>query len=278
MKLSVILVNNDLCDLLRQNLNFLVEAGNTIDYEVIIMDNSLTEKSVQMVNNEFPQFNIITNTASEGIAKTYNQAIKMAKGEYVLLVNADTISGKETLNRIIDFMDIHTLAGGLGVRMLSPQGKFLTESNRGLTNAWARFFRVINFDKNLPKTRLNNRNHKEWVEEFQTSEVDILNGAYMLLRRSALNDVGLFDERFVKYGYDVDLSYRMRLAGYTNYYFPKTYIINFKTNTEAKFSWQYIKNFYGAMLIFATKYLFKMPEIKVAGMPQVFAASYEVER
>jgi GT2 family glycosyltransferase len=137
---------------------------------------------------------------------------------------------------------------------------------------------LIGFDKNLPKTRLTNRNHKAWVEEFQTSEVDILNGAYMLLRKSILNEVGLFDERFVKYGYDIDLSYRMRLAGYKNYYFPKTYIINFKTQTEAKFSWRYVKNFYGAMLIFAGKYLFRMPEIKVSGIPQLYASSYEVER
>lgn len=278
MKLSVILVNNNLCDLLRQNLNSLISAGNDIDYEVIIIDNASVDKSVEMLNEHFPQFHIIANTVNEGIAKLYNQAIKLARGEYVLLVNADTISGKETLNRIIDFMDIHTNAGGLGVRMLAPQGHFLSESNRGLTNAWATFFRLINFDKNLPKTRLTNRNHKAWVEEFQTSEVDILNGAYMLLRKSALNEVGLFDERFVKYGYDIDLSYRMRLAGFKNYYFPKTYIINFKAQTGAKFSWQYMKNFYGAMLIFAGKYLFRMPEIKVEGIPQLYASSYEVER
>ena len=278
MKLSVILVNNSLCDLLRQNLNSLISAGNDIDYEVIIVDNASTDKSVEMLNEHFPQFHLITSAVNEGIAKLYNQAIKLARGEYVLLVNADTISGKETLNRIIDFMDIHTAAGGVGVRMLAPQGHFLPESNRGLTNVWATFFRMIGFDKNLPKTRLTNRNHKAWIEEFQTSEVDILNGAYMLLRKSALNEIGLFDERFVKYGYDIDLSYRIRLAGYKNYYFPKTYIINFKTQTEAKFSWQYIKNFYGAMLIFAGKYLFRMPEIKVGGIPQLYASSYEVER
>jgi len=273
MKLSVILVNNNLCDLLRQNLNSLINAGNNIDYEVFIIDNASTDKSVEMINREFQQFHIITNVAEESTAKSYNQAIKLARGEYILLVSADTISGKETLNRITDFMDIHTTTGGLGVRMLSPQGRFLPESNRGLTNAWTVFVKLIGFAKYLPKTRLTNRNHKAWVEEFQTSEVDILNGAYMLLRKSALNDVGLFDERFAKYGYDIDLSYRMRLAGYKNYYFPKTYIINFKTQTEPKLTWKYIKDFYGAMLIFAAKYLFKMPEIKVGGMPQVYSPS-----
>jgi len=278
MKLSVILVNYNLCDLLRQNLNSLVSAGTGVDYEVIIVDNASTDKSVEMLNQHYPQFTVIANETSIGIAQAYNKAIRVSKGEYVLLVNADTISGKETLNRILDFMDIHGDAAGLGVRMLSPQGRFLTESNRGLTNAWANFFRLTSFDKYLPKTRLTNRNHKAWVEEFQTSEVDIINGAYMLLRRSALNEVGLFDERFEKYGYDTDLSYRLRLAGYKNYYFPKTYIINFKTSAQPKFSWQYIRQYYGAMFKFAAKYLFKMPEIKMHGVPQVFASSYEIER
>ncbi|HEY0243939.1 MAG TPA: glycosyltransferase family 2 protein [Mucilaginibacter sp.] len=278
MKLSLIIVNYNLCDLLRQNLNSLISAAKYIDYEVFIIDNSSTDKSVEMLQEYFPEVNIIANTVNMGMSKAYNHAIELSSGEYILLVSADTISGKETINRMVEFMDVHTDAAGTGVRMLSPQGKFLQESNRGLTNAWATFFKLIGFEKNLPKTRLINRNRKAWVEEFQTTEVDILNGAYMLLRKSALNEVGLFDERFVKYGYDIDLSYRMRLAGYKNYYFPKTYIINFKIQTEVKFSWQYIKDFYGAMLIFAMKYLFRMPEMKVQGIPQLYSSSYEIER
>jgi GT2 family glycosyltransferase len=277
MKLSILIVNYNLCDLLRQALNSLVNAGNDIDYEVFIIDNASTDKSVDMVNSEFPQFHIIANSVDEGIAKSYNQAIELAKGEYVLLVNPDTISGKETLKRIIDFMDIHNDAGGVGVRMLSPEGTFLKESNRGLTETWMAFLKLIGFTKYLPKTRLTNRNHKAWVEEFQTSEVDILNGAYMLLRKSVLYEAGLFDDRFVKYGYNIDLSYRIKLAGYKNYYFPKTYIINFKSGSASEFSWSYIKDFYGAMFIFAAKYMFKMPELKVQGIPQLYPQAYEIE-
>ena len=277
MKLSVILVNNNLCNLLKQTLSALVNAGNNIDYEVFIIDDASTDKSVEMVRNEFPQFQVLVNEENQGIAKSYNHAIQLSRGEYVLLVNPDTITGKETLNRVLDFMDIHTTTGGIGVRMLSPEGRFLPESNRGLTNAWMTFIKLIGFAKYLPKTRLTNRNPKAWVEEFQTSEVDIINGSFMLLRKSALNEVGLFDERFVKYGYDIDLSYRMRLAGFKNYYFPKTYVISFKSQDKPKFNWQYIREFYGAMLIFAAKYLFKMPEIKVEGIPQLYASSYEIK-
>jgi len=277
MKLSVIVVNHNRCDLLKLALNSLIKASNGIDYELIIVDNASTDSSVEMLRADYPDIRLITNKVNDGVAKASNQGIEVSKGEYVLLVNADTICGKETLAKVTEFMDAHTDASGLGVRMLGAQGRFLPESNRGLTKPWVTFFKLIGFAKNFQKTRLSDRNHKAWVEEFQTSEIDILNDAFMLIRKSVLSDVGLFDERFVQYGYNIDLSYRMRLAGYKNFYFPKTYIINLKSNSIPKFSWQYIKNFYGAMLIFAAKYLFRLPEIKIEGM-QMYPAAYEVEQ
>jgi GT2 family glycosyltransferase len=278
MKLTVIMVNYNQCNLLKQTLNSLIVAGKGIDYEVIIVDNASCDKSIEMLAYQFPQFQVLANQVNEGIPKAYNRAIELATGEYILLVNADTICGKDTLDKVLEFMDAHSDASGTGVRMLSPQGKFLSESKRGLTKPWIAFFKLVGLARQFPKSRLSNRNRKEWVEEFQTTEVDILNGAFMLLRRSVFNETGLLDERFVRFGYDIDLSYRMKLAGLKNYYFPKTYIINYKTQPIPKFSWQYIKYFYGAMFIFAAKYLFKVPEIKVQGMRQVFKPQYEVEQ
>ena len=278
MKLTVITVNYSQCNLLKQALNSLINAGKDIDYEVLIVDNASCDNTIEMINYQFPQFHVLANQVDEGTARAYNHAIELAMGEYILLVNADTICGKDTLEKVLEFMDTHQDASGVGVRMLSPQGSFLPESNRGLTKSWSTFFKLSGLAKYFPKTRLSNRNHKEWVEEFQTSEVDILNGAFMLLRRNVFNEVGLFDERFVRFGYDIDLSYRMKLAGLKNYYFPKTYIINAKSQTIPKFSWQYIKYFYGAMFIFAGKYLFKVPEIKVQGMPQLYKAQYEIDQ
>jgi GT2 family glycosyltransferase len=279
MKLSVIIVNYNFCEMLRCTLNSLIDAGKHIDYEIFIVDNSSTDKSVEMLKNEFSQFHVIANAKNEGYARAYNEAISLANGEYILLVSPDIISSKKTLERAIEFMDIHADSGGLGVRMVTPQGRFLPESNRGLTPSWISFFKLTGLANSFPKSRLTDRNRKDWVEEFQTSEVDFLNGAFMLLRRSTLNEIGLFDERFFMYGHDTDLSYRIRLAGYKNYYFPKTYIINAGERGTAKLNWHFIKYFYGAMFIFAFKYLFKMPEVKVAGMPQPqLPLIYEVER
>jgi GT2 family glycosyltransferase len=278
MKLSVIIVNHNQGDLLKLALDSLIKAGNAIDYELIIVDNASTDGSVEMLHTEFPGYKLIANTVNEGVAKANNQGIALATGAYVLLVNADTICGKDTLEKVIEFMDNHNEVSGLGVRMLGDQGSFLPESNRGLTKPWITFFKLIGFAKNFVKSRLSDRNAKVWVEEFQTSEVDILADGFMLIRRSVFNEVGMFDERFVQYGHNIDFSYRMRLIGLKNYYFPKTYIINFKSQNQPKFSWQYIKNFYGAMLIFAAKYMFRLPEIKIVEGIQLYPPAYEVKQ
>jgi GT2 family glycosyltransferase len=263
--------------MLRIALNSLVRAALGIEYEVFVIDNASTDKSVDMIKGEFPDIKVIANTYNAGMAKAYNQGIKEATGEYVLVVNADTITGKKTIEKSLEFMDMHLDAGGMGVRMITPDGRFLKESKHGFTKPWEVFFKVTGLAKHFSKSRLTDMQRKDWVEEFQTSETDVLNGAFMLMRKEAINHAGLFDERFHTYGYDIDLSYRIRLAGFKNYYFSKTYIINFNIKNRTKFSWSYLKEFYGAMIIFATKYLFRVPEIKVEGLPQLFPSTYEVK-
>ncbi len=277
MKLSVIIVNHNTCNMLRLALNSVVRAAQDITNEVFVVDNASTDRSLAMIQEEFPEVNVIANTKNEGMAKAYNHALKLVSGEYVLMVNADTITGKKTIEKALEFMDMHTDSGGLGVRMITPDGRFLKESKHGFTRPWGIFFKLTGLAKYFSKSRLTDVQRKDWVEEFQTSETDVLNGAFMLYRKEALDLAGLLDERFHIYGYDIDLSYRVRLTGFKNYYFPKTYIINFNTKGKAKFSYAYIREFYGAMIIFATKYLFKVPEIKVEGLPQLYPPSYEVE-
>jgi GT2 family glycosyltransferase len=277
MKLSIVFINRNAGLQFKQGLNALISACKNIDYELIMVDFSSTDKSLEIQEEEFPQLRILSNNRRCGISKAGNQAINLCGGEYILMVNADTICGKDALDKLCAFMDLHNDCGGTGIRMISPQGRFLPESIHGLTRPWAAFFKFIGFAKHLSKTRLYDRHRKDWVEEFQISEIDILNSDFMMLRRSVLNEIGLFDERFEVFGHNIDLSYRIRLAGYKNYYFPKTYIINFERQPLPKFSWSYIRHFYGAMLLFAAKYSLRLPEIKVPPIPRLVPASYEVK-
>ena len=258
-----------------------MRACDDIEHEIFIVDNASEDRSVAMLKSEFPQIKLIENKKNEGYSRANNRALKMARGEYVLLIDPDTITKRDTIHKAVEFMDKHAIAGGLGVRMVDAQGSYLPESKRGLTSPWSAFFRLTGLSKMLSKSRLFDRNQKSGTEdEFETAEVDILGSAFMLMRRSVLNKVGFLDERFFLYGADIDLSYRIRQAGFKNYYFPKTYIIHFKEQSIRKYSMQYLKNYYGAMFIFAGKYMFKLPGLQLKGIGQQrqYPAIYEVER
>src|ERR1700761_7314440 len=121
MKLSVIIVNYNLCEMLRQTLNTLIDAGKNIDYEVFIVDNNSSDGSVDMIQNEFPKFHVVASPRHYSYAKVCNEALTLASGQYVLLVNPDIMSSTQTLERAIEFMDAHQDAGGLGVRMITSQ-------------------------------------------------------------------------------------------------------------------------------------------------------------
>ncbi|WP_051291219.1 glycosyltransferase family 2 protein [Pedobacter glucosidilyticus] len=257
MKLSIIIVNYNVRDLLQQAIDSLLDACKTIEYEFFVVDNASDDKSVEMLQSNYPEIKIIHNNINVGFSKANNQAIKQAKGEYILVINPDTITSKDTLTQTLAFMDKHPEAGGLGLRMINGQGEFLQESKRQIPGLLTVLFHFSGLTKLFPSSTFINSYYAHQVGQFEIAEVAILAGAFMLLRKKALEEVGLFDENFFMYGEDIDLSYRLKLGGYKNYYYGKTYIIHFKGQSTKKYNWRYIKNFYGAMLIFARKYFFK---------------------
>ena len=277
MKLSIILVNHNSRNELRLALTSLRKATNHISHEIIVVDNASTDASLEMLNTEFPEIGLILNQKEEGLSTAHNQALTHAKGEYVLLLHPDTIIGADFFEKMNHFMDQHPLAGGVSVRMVDFRGDYLQQSKHTLSGTWAAFIKLIGLSSYFPKTFAFARKG-DWVDEFETKEIDVLNETCMFLRRSVLRTAGLFDERFTKFGYNVDLSYRIRQQGFKNYYFSKTYIIQLPGKRVNKFSWDYIRHFYGAMFIFAAKYWFKLPVLNVKNIGELYPSSYEIER
>jgi GT2 family glycosyltransferase len=257
LKISIIIVSYNVRDLLQQALDSLIDACKDLEYEIFVVDNFSKDQTVEMIIEKYPSVKLIANKINVGFSKANNQAILKASGEYILLINPDTITSKDTINECINFMDFHLDAGGLGVRMINAQGKYLPESKRGLPTPWASLTKFMGLAKLFPNSKVFSRYYMGWIGEKQTSEIEILAGAFMLLRHKALKKIGLLDESFFMYGEDIDLSYRLTLAGYKNYYLPSTYIIHFKGQSTKKLSWRYIQSFYGAMFIFVRKYFLK---------------------
>jgi GT2 family glycosyltransferase len=277
MKLSILIINHNFSQHLGASISALNKAAKDINYELIVVANGSADESASIVSNLFPDAHLIVNESRQPISKAANQALQVAKGEYILLVTPDIIPYNDSLDKLLAFMDIRPNAGGLSVRLVTPMGRFIKESKFGLAKPWMNFFKYSGFHRFFPKSHLFSNKRADWVEEFETTEIDVLNGSCMLLRKSVLNRVGLLDERFKNYGYDIDLSYRIRLGGFKNYYFANTYLIRLTQHVINKFSLAYITQYYGAMIIFAGKYLFKMPAIRIKGIGELFHSSYEVK-
>lgn len=256
-RLSVVVVSYNVRYFLEQCLESVkkaLENWKEGEAEVFVVDNASVDNSPQMVQEKFPWVRLLVNAENKGFAKANNQAIQQASGRYILLLNPDTLIQPDTLTRLCDFMDQHADAGGLGVRMVDGSGRFLPESKRGLPTPLTAFFKVCGLAALFPKSRLFGRYHVRYLDEFQVHSVEVLSGAFMLLRRSVLEKIGGLDEDFFMYGEDIDLSYRILKAGYKNYYFPHTTIIHYKGESTQKGSLNYVKVFYQAMIIFAEKH------------------------
>jgi O-antigen biosynthesis protein len=257
MKLSIIIVNYNVEHFLEQCLHSVIKAAKNSLCEIIVVDNSSVDGSVAMVRRNFPGVKLILNEKNVGFSIANNLGIKEARGEYILLLNPDTVVQEDTFEKTLKFMDTHIHAGGLGVMMLDGKGKFLPESKRGLPTPGVAFYKIFGLSALFPKSKIVGKYHLGYLDKNKTHEIDVLAGAFMLIRKSVLEKTGLLDETFFMYGEDIDLSYRITLAGYRNYYFPETRIIHYKGESTKKSSINYVLVFYNAMAIFARKHFAK---------------------
>ena len=254
MRLSIVIVNYNVRAFLEQALGSVRRAMQGIDGEVWVVDNNSVDDSVRMVREKFPEVRLIANRKNPGFAVANNQAIRESSGEYVLLLNPDTLVEEDTFHKCLAFMDSQADAGALGVRLIDGSGKYLPESKRGFPSPWVAFCKTVGLSTIFPKSRLFNGYYLGHLDEHSINPVDVLAGCFMFIRRAALDRAGLLDEAFFMYGEDIDLSYRIQQAGFQNYYFPETQIIHYKGESTKKGSLNYVRTFYQAMIIFTRKH------------------------
>lgn len=243
-KVCIVIVSYNVCHLLDECLQSLRKALQGIDAEVWVVDNDSADGTVDTLQPLYPDVRFVANHENVGFARANNQAIRQSDSEYVLLLNPDTVVGETTIHHTLHFMDQHPEAGGAGVRMLTREGTPAPESRRAIPTPWVAMMKMLGFTKRYYMS------HLSWDEP---GRIEVISGAYCMLRRKALDKVGLLDEDFFMYGEDIDLSYRLLKGGWQNWYLPYD-IVHYKGESTQKSSYRYVHTFYQAMLIFFRKH------------------------
>jgi O-antigen biosynthesis protein len=254
MELSVIIVSYNVRHFLEQCLVSVFKALEGIDHEVFVVDNNSADGSCSMVSSRFPEVRLIMNHKNSGFSVANNQALKLAAGRYLLLLNPDTIVEEETFRKCIQFMDDHPDAGAAGVRMINGKGRYLPESKRAIPTPSTAFFKISGLSSLFPHSGLFNRYYLGNINNSSTSPVEVISGAFMFIRRESFLKTGFLDEDYFMYGEDIDYSFRLLKSGFLNYYYPGTKIIHFKGESTKKGNLNVLVNFYKAMLIFVRKH------------------------
>jgi GT2 family glycosyltransferase len=253
MELSVIIVSYNVKEFLKKCLDSVLVASKNVSCEIFVVDNNSKDGSADMIIDSFPVVKLIANNENRGFSRANNQAIRISTGRFVLLLNPDTVIGPETFSKCIDFMNRNVDAGALGVKMINGQGMFLPESKRAFPRPGTAFFKSFGFSYLFPHSAFLNSYYLPSVDENKTSLTEVISGAFMFLRRDALDRSGFPDEDFFMYGEDIDLSYRLLKSGYKNYYFPEVSIIHFKGKSTRRDGFKDIQHFYDAMRLYVKK-------------------------
>lgn len=253
MKLSVIIVSYKVKFYLEQCLLAVKKATADIESEIYVVDNHSNDGSVEFIAERFPDINLISSNHNNGFSRANNIAIRQCSGEYVLLLNPDTIVGERSIKEVLKFMDAHPKAGGVGVKMLNADGSCAKESRRGVPTVATSFYKMTGLCACYPHSQRFAHYYMGHLPWDKPAQIEIISGAFCMLRHSALDKIGLLDEDFFMYGEDVDLSYRLLKGGYENWYVPVE-ILHYKGESAHKSSFRYVHVFYNAMLIFFRKH------------------------
>ena len=273
MKLSVVIVSYNVKFFLEQCLRSCIKATKNLEAEVIVVDNNSVDESAEMVTKKFTNVSLVHNRENVGFSKANNQAIKKAKGEFILLLNPDTLVEEDALEKAVAFMEKQKDAGTVGVQMIDGKGQFLDESKRGIPNFKTSLFKFLGLHKFFAKSKTFNHYYLGNLDKNKRHEVEVLVGAFMLIRKSVLDKIGILDEQFFMYWEDTDLCIRITENGYKNYYLGDIKIIHYKGESNKRHSLSFTIGFNKSMLAFVkkhfSKHLFFLPLIRIATILKV---------
>ena len=264
--LSIIIVNYNTKQLTLNCLESVYQSITDYQYEVILLDNASRDDIVDVVRNTYPQVRLIANTVNLGFSKANNQGMHITDGRYVLLLNSDTVVETDTLDIMLRFMDEHPTVGASGCKVVLPDGSLDKACRRGFPTPSATFFYVSKLSKFFPKNPRINAYHREDLDPNEAYPIDCLVGAFMMVRREAIDQVGVLDERFFMYFEDTDWCYRLQEAGWINYYYPKTTILHYKRASSRHKPFRIIYEFHRAMALFYNKHYKSKYPIWVTGL------------
>lgn len=257
MTLSVIVVSYNVKGYLSLCLDSALAAMERLPSgtaEVFVFDNASSDGSADWVSSHYPSVHLIRSEENLGFSAGNNAAIRQSKGEWVLLLNPDTVVPEDTFEKVLAHAEAHPEVGAIGVPMYDGTGSWLPESKRGLPTPWASFCRLSGIWRLAPSSPSLNRYYWGHTGKDETAAVEVLSGAFMWMRREALDQAGLLDEDFFMYGEDIDLSIRIQDAGWVNHYFSDAPIVHFKGESTKKGSLAYVRVFHDAMRIFSAKH------------------------
>jgi len=251
-QLSIVIVNYNVKYFLKQCIQSIYNSDYHKPYEIIVVDNNSQDDSIEMLAEHFPDVKVIANKENVGFSKANNQGFDIAESKYVLILNPDTVIKEDTLSTCDERMQDDSV-GAIGVKMLDGKGQYLPESKRGFPTPIHALWKMIGLSKLFPNSAFFNKYYLGHLSENKEHTIDVLTGAFLWTRKEILDRIGGFDEDYFMYGEDIEMSYQIKEAGYNLIYLPTTDIIHFKGESTKKSSVHYLKNFYGAMGIYAGK-------------------------
>ena len=257
MQLSIVILNYNVRYFLEQCVLSVQKALENIEGEIIVVDNASSDDSCAMMQTRFPEITLIRNVGNIGFSKGNNIGVAAAQGEYICILNPDTVVAEDTFVKVLAFAKAQKNLGIIGVKLVDGSGNFLPESKRGIPTPWVAFTKIMGLYRCFPKVSFFTKYYASHLRSNQTGKVDILVGAFMFMSRKVYLEVGGFDENCFMYSDDIDLSYLVLQKGKDNFYFHDTTVLHYKGESTIK-DGAYMKRFQQAMRFFYQKH-FKVP-------------------